>query len=418
MIGSDDPGAATSAAGCPVLAGYDPLAAAEIANPFPSFARARREAPVFYDEMRGFWSVARREDVIAAMHDTERFSNRMAIPMPVPPERLRNRMPRYPFATALLFMDDPEHGVARQMIDAPFAPERLRRLEPLARARTEQLLRLGDPDRRIEFVGEYATPLALAVTGAMVGVPERDFPLVERATYGALRMASGLATAGEADELADGQLEYWEYLCALVEERRMRPQDDFISALVAYTKKDGSEPTTEEVAGHVNTVLPPAFEAAQLLSLGVLAILEHRDQWERLKSNPNLLANAVEECARYRAVNKRNYRVAKCDLEIAGVTIPKGSLVALMVASANRDESACPDPDRFDITRTAENITFGSGAHRCPGAPLSRLELRLTLESLLRYAPDAHLVEHEEPVFKDDLRHIALERLVVDLGVP
>ncbi len=406
-----------NAPGCPVLAGYDPLALSEMADPFPSFARARREAPVFYDEKLGFWSVSRREDVIAVMRDTERFSNRMAIPMPVPPERLRDRMPKYPFATALLFLDDPEHRPARQMVQAPFTPKRLRDLMPFTRARAEQLLRPDDPDRRLEFVHDYGTPLALVVIGKIVGVPEADFPLLERSIHGAFRIASGSASEDEVDQLAEGQLEYWEYLCALVDERRERPQDDFTSVLAAYAKEDGSKPTSDEVAGHVNTILGAGFEtSAQLMSLGILSILEHRDQWELLKSDRSLLPTAVEECARYRTVNKRNYRVTTCDVEVAGVEIPAGSLVAVLVASANRDESAFLDPDRFDISRRVDNLTFGRGMHYCLGAPLSKLELRITLETLLDWAPDAKLIDDEELAFKYDLRLTTIERLNLDLG--
>ncbi len=406
------------AGGCPVLAGYNPLAANELSDPFPSYARARHDTPVFFSPELGFWSVSRREDVLAIIRDTERFSNKMAIPMPEPPERIRGRMPKYPFATALLFLDDPEHGPARRMVQAPFTPKRLRDLEPLTRARAEQLLRLDDPDRRLEFVRDYATPLALVVIGKIIGVPEEDFPILERSIYGAFRIASGVASPEEIDKLADGQLEYWEYLCALVDERRENPQDDFSSVLAAYTKEDGSQPTSDEVAGHINTILGAGFEtSAQLMSLGVQAILQQRDQWELLKSDRSLLPAAVEECARFRTVIKRNFRVALTDVEIDGVKIPEGSLIAILIACSNRDESTFPEPDRLDITRKIDNLTFGRGMHYCLGAPLSKLELRLTLDTLLDCAPDIELVDQEFE-YKNDLRLDGLERLYVDLGAP
>jgi cytochrome P450 len=406
-----------AAAGCPVLAGYDPLAHPELVDPFPSYARARHEAPVFYSREYGFWSVSRREDVLAILRDTTRFSNKMAIPMPEPPQRIRDRMPKYPFATALLFLDDPEHRPARQMVQAPFTPKRLRDLEPLTRARAEQLLRLDDPGRRIEFVHEYATPLALVVIGKIIGVPEEDFPILERSIYGAFRIASGVASDEEIDKLADGQLEYWEYLCALVDKRRQNPQDDFGSALSNYVKEDGTKPTSDEIAGHINTILGAGFEtSAQLMSLGILSILQHRDQWELLKSDRSLLPKAVEECARYRTVIKRNFRVALTDVDVGGVTIPEGSLISILIACTNRDESAFPEPDRFDITRKVDNLTFGRGMHFCLGAPLSKLELRITLEALLDCAPDMQLVADQQLEFKNDLRLDGLERLALDLG--
>src|SRR5262245_45183365 len=121
--------------GCPVLAGYDPLDPDEVREPFASYARARKEAPVFYSEAYGFWSVTRREVVLEVIRDTERFSNKMAIhPLPLPPPEIRDRLPQYPVASALLFMDDPEHRAARRMVQAPFTPRRLRQMVPLIRA--------------------------------------------------------------------------------------------------------------------------------------------------------------------------------------------------------------------------------------------------------------------------------------------
>lgn len=405
------------ASGCPVLHGYDPLDQAELDDPFPSYARARSEAPVFYSEEYGFWSVSRREDVLAIIRDTERFSNKMAIPMPRPPEHMRDRMPKYPFATALLFLDDPEHRPARQMVQAPFTPKRLRQLEPLIRERAAQMLRPEDPDRRIEFVSDYAMPLALVVIGEIIGVPESDHALLDRAVAGAFRIASGSCSEEEALELAGGQLEYWEYLCALVDDRRANPRDDFTSVLADYTNEDGSKPTSDEVAVHVNTILGAGFEtSAQMMSHGIQAILEHRDQWDLLRSDRSLMPRAVEECVRYRTVIKRNFRVALTDVEVGGVRIPEGALIAILIASTNRDEAAFPEPDRFDITRKMDNLTFGRGMHFCLGAPLSKVEMRVTLETMLELAPDARLVEGQRIEFKPDMRIDALRALQLDLG--
>jgi cytochrome P450 len=112
----------------------------------------------------------------AAAGRSERFSNRNALVMPLPPAAIRDRMPRYPFATGLLMLDDPEHRPARKLVQAPFTPKRLRAIEPVVRRRAEELLRPGDEHRRLEFVHEYGVPLALTVIGSILGVPEEDFP--------------------------------------------------------------------------------------------------------------------------------------------------------------------------------------------------------------------------------------------------
>jgi cytochrome P450 len=405
--------------GCPVLSGgYDPLDPAELADPFPSYERLREEAPVSFNEAYGFYEVSRREDVLAVLRDTEHYSNSNIIPMPPPPEALRDRMPKYPFATSLVFLDDPEHRPARQMVQSPFVPRRLREMVPALRATAKGLLRPDDdPGRRIEFVRDYAMRLALSAIAAILDVPDRDFPYLDGAIAGAFRIASGVLDDDEVPALAQGQLEYWEYLQAMVEERRAHPGDDFASALAGYVNEDGSRPSTVEIAAHVNTILGAGFEtSAQLMTFAVQSLLEHRDQWELLKADRSLLQQALEESIRYRTVIKRNFRVALADVEVGGVTIPEGALIAVLLASTNRDPVAFPDPDRFDITRKVDNLTFGRGMHFCLGAPLAKLELKVTLETLLDVAPDVHLVAGQQYDYRSDIRLDGLAHLWLDLG--
>jgi cytochrome P450 len=401
---------------CPVFEGYDPHAPSELSDPFPSYARARSSVPVFYSEAEGFWSVARREDVLEVLRDTQRFSSRNSIPMPLPPSEFRDRMPRYPFATALAFLDGPAHHSARKLVQAPFTPRRLQQIEPILRNHAVQMLRPEDPDRYLEFVNDYAFPVALVVIGDIIGVPARDFPLLRRSIEGAFRLASGSLREDEVADLARGQLEYWEYLCALVEERRIRPRDDFTSVLASHVSADECEPSNGEIAAHINTVLGAGFEtSAQMMAFGVKALLEHQDQWELLQRDRTLMSTAVEECVRYRSVVKRTFRVTTEDVEINGVRIPEGALVALLHASANRDAVAFPEPDRFDISRKADNLTFGRGTHFCLGAPLSKMEMRVTLETLIDLAPDARFADMNI-AYKPDIRVDAMEALHLDLG--
>jgi cytochrome P450 len=379
--------------------------------------RARRETPVFYCEEYGFWEVTRRDAIKRILHDTTRFSNRMIMPIPLPPEELRDRMPVFPHVTAVAFLDEPEHRPARQMVQAPFTPKRLRTTKPLIRATAEELLRPDDSDRHIEFVNEFATPLAMVVIGDVLGVPEEDFPLLRRSIIGINHIASGACSEEELRSLAYEQLEYLDYLRDMIEQRRQDPGEDFGSVLANYIDADGSRPTTDEIVSHVNTILGAGFEtSAQLMSFGIRSMLEHRGQWELLKSDRSLLPTAVEECVRHRSIIKRLFRVALEDVEIGGVPIPKGAMISLGLQSSTRDESHYPDADRFDITRKEDNLTFGRGLHFCVGAPLSKLEMKVTLEALLDLAPDVRLVEGQEIEHFPDMRVDMMKALHIDLG--
>jgi cytochrome P450 len=405
------------AGGCPVLSGYDPLSPQELRDPYPSLHVAQAYAPVFYDEARRFWSVTRHDDVLAVLRDTTNFSNRMAIPLPLPPDEFRDRMPVYPTAGALLFMDDPEHGPARKMVQAPFTPRRLRAMQPLIRTKAEELLRPSDADRRLEFVRGYATRLALVVIGDILGIPEEHFAMLERVIGTTNRLHGGSYADDEIDGIATELLEYWDYLHEIVAERRRHPTDDFASVLANYASDDGSQPSDDDVAFQMHTILGAGFEtSAQMMSFGVRSLLENRDQWELLKADRGLLPRAVEECVRHRTLIKRIFRVALTDVDIGGVPIPEGSLVAIMPAAANHDPSVFDDPERFDLARKQQNLTFGKGMHFCLGAPLSKLEMLTTLETLLDLAPDMQLVADQEIEY---VNHIILDGMLglhVDLG--
>jgi cytochrome P450 len=404
--------------GCPVWHGYDPLSPEELADPYPSFAQARRKAPVFYSPALDTWSVANHSDVLAILKDVDNFSSRAALPIPDPPRELRDRLPEYPWAHSLLTMDDPDHRPARAAIQKPFTPRRVAQLEAGIRTRATGLLDSLADSGSIEFVGEYAYPLSLSVIGELLGIPPSRLALLQTAVTGAFRiLGEGLTNRDDVLAVSRNIADLVEYMNQLVEEKRRSPGEDFTSAMAASPRADGSAPATDELVRNVWVIIAAGFEtSANVIALGVRSLLAHPDQWQLLLNDRTLVDNAVEEMLRYRTLVKRIYRSANREVTVDGVSIPAGARVSLLTASANRDPGGyADDPDRFDVSRKREHLAFGRWKHFCVGAPLARLEMRITLATLLERFPDVTVDEREALRWKRDVRMDVLERLVLRL---
>ena len=392
---------AASEAGCPHFEGYEPLSPEELRDPYPSFSRARRETPVFYSPEFKMYSVTRQDDINGVLRDKENFSASVALPTHDPPEEVRERMPAFPWKGGVLTLDEPEHRRARNLIQAPLTPRNLREREADLAQRADRLLDKLEREREIEFVKDYGFPLSLATIASIIGVPEEEFDMVTRATDATFRVLSaGITGASHEEEVvaAEEVSEVVEYASKLIEERRREPQDDYTSVMLGLTYEDGSRPTTQDITTRLFDLLLAGFEtSAQMMSHGVATILQHPDQWELLKADPELIRDAVEEMLRYRTLVKRIFRLALNDVEIGGVTVPAGSMVCLVLGSGNHDEAAYEDPERFDISRgRVDHLAFGRPIHFCVGAPLARIQIRITIEALIRRFPDVVFVEQEE----------------------
>jgi len=300
-------------------------------------------------------------------------------------------------ANGLLDLEAPDHTRIRRLVTTAFTPRTVERLAPtvarLAAGLVDDLLRAGGGD----LLTVVAEPLPVAVIAEMLGVPATDRGLLRPWSAAICRMFE----LNPDDEAAGGavraSLEFSSYLRDLIEERRRNPADDLISALIA-AHEEGDRLSEQEMISTCVLLLNAGHEATvNATTTGWWTLFHHPDQLSRLRGNPQMLPTAVEELLRFDTPLQMFDRWVLDDIEIGETTVRRGSEVALLFGSANRDPARFPDPDRLDLCRTDNrHISFGLGIHFCLGAPLARVELGATFGTLLRQAPGLRMVREPE----------------------
>ncbi|MGW2860536.1 cytochrome P450 [Streptomyces sp. NPDC001205] len=383
---------------------FRPRAADFVADPYPAYAELRAAGRLHHYAPTGQWLVPRHEDVSALLRDRRlgrsyqhRFTHEEFGRTPPPPAH-------EPFHTlndhGMLDLEPPDHTRIRRLVSQAFTPRTVERLAPTVRRLAARLVDDFCAAGGGDLVAEVAEPLPVAVIAEMLGIPEPDRPLLRpwsAAICGMYELNPGEETAARA---VRASLEFAAYLRELIAERRKQPGDDLVSALIA-AYDDGSDGdggrrrlSEQEMVSTCVLLLNAGHEATvNTTANGWWTLLRHPGQLAALRAAPEaLLPTAVEELMRYDTPLQLFERWVLDDIEFAGHTLPRGSEVALLFGSANRDPARFADPDTLDLAR-ADNphISFGAGIHYCLGAPLARLELRASFGELLAKAPGLHL---------------------------
>ncbi|WP_169796533.1 cytochrome P450 [Chondromyces crocatus] len=349
-----------------------------IRHPYPSYARARRASPLCRIQPNQFLGVSRYHDVVRVLHDSKRFSN-----SGYTASRPAQRQDLDIMPPMLVELDPPRHGKVRALIVRALSPRTVAEFEPRLRKITDELMASLHGESEFELLSALAIPLPMIVIAELLGVgSERrdDF----RRWADDFAGAQAIGAALETEKLQRSTQEFYHYFGERMEERRREPRGDLLSQLV-HAEVDGERLSAEELLSVVTALLIGGNETTtSLVANTIVTLTDHPEQLAEVQENLALIPALVEEALRFEPPAHCIFRQATTDVELEGAVIPRGTVVLPLLASANRDESQFPDPDRFDIHRdTKGHLAFGLDIHFCLGAALARMEGRVMLEALL-----------------------------------
>ncbi|MFJ9952662.1 cytochrome P450 [Kitasatospora sp. NPDC091207] len=363
-------------------------------DPYPLYARMRREDPV-HRSAQGIWYLTRYTDVEAALGDLRLSNDRDRMTRAYTAlggdlkalSRLTDRLGRVMTNT-----DPPDHARLRKLANKAFTARRVEALRDGVQRIVDQLIdeavAAGPTADLIEAV---ASPLPMSVVCELFGIPDEDRPRVKSWFHRFGRLAEDIDKSEAAIE------QYEEYLSGLIRQRRSEPGDDLISALVATQAQDDRLTDSELLSTCFVLITAGDETTTHLIGNGVLALLRHPDQLARLRADPGLIRDAVEELARYDTVSQAIVRVVAQDLEIGGRTLREDELVYLFLGATNRDPERFEDPDRLDLSRPGNrHLSFGHGPHFCLGGPLAKLQAEVAVGTLVRRLPELRLADGAE----------------------
>jgi cytochrome P450 len=358
---------------------YDPMTDLFRSDRIALYRQLRDEAPVFVDPQGRWTALSRFDDVRAAALDWQTFSALTAESKILRP--------------IISSMDPPLHTEKRSNLARAFTPRRVAALEPRLRELARSLIAGFAGRGSCDAVAEFTAQFPSMVMAELLGLPAEVVDECRSITDDIMRLRSPEDNRSPV-ERADA------VFAPLIAARRTAPGDDLISALLRVGDDGGTPLSEEEVLGFCFLLLVGGNDTTiNLLGNGLDLLDRHRDQRAALVADPSLVPGAVEEMLRVEAPTQNSWRQTTCDVELHGTTIPADTRVLLVWGSANLDERAFPEPDRFDIRRTPErHLALGHGPHFCMGAALARLEARIAFEELLAAMPDYEVVARGERI--------------------
>ena len=385
---------------------YNPLDRSLYDDPYTIYRRLRESDPVHRSWLMDGYVFTRYQDVLEVLHDARFSADERNHPNF---EKFLNRARKRgdlgaeeQFTPSMLRIDPPDHTRLRRLVSKAFTPSAIARLEPKIRALVKEMLDEVAPKGRMDVIEDIGIPLPVIMIAELIGVPREDRDRFRHWSSEAVR-SIGFSTVEDEQASRKAGEELRAYFETIAEQRRREPRDDLMSGLLA-AEEEGDRLSSDEVYATLELLLIAGNETTtNLIGNGMLALLSHPEQYERLHRDPSLLDSALEELLRYDPPVQATSRIALEDVEIDGLTVRKGQNVIVVMGAANRDPEIFPEPDSLDLGRSGNNhLAFGHGVHFCLGSHLARLEARYAIGALVERFPNMKL-EIEAPEFKRNL---------------
>ncbi len=363
-----------------------------LADPYPLYHRLRTQDPVHWDPFLHAWVVTRYADVLNVLL---KFSaDRTPTPEKLAEIGLSALGPiAHVMVRQMLFLDPPAHVRLRSLASQAFSPRRVEVLRSHIQDITNSLLDRVQSNGRMDVIGDLAEPLPCIVTAEMLGVPTTDHRQLKAWSQDFAEMLGNFQhNPNRALGILRSVEEMTRYFRSAMKEQRLRPRGGLISSLMSAEIQGDRLSEEEVIANCIVTMVGGQETTTNLIGNGILALLRHPNQLQKLRSDLSLIPNAVEELLRYESPSQHTARLAPEDTILGGKLIRKGQAAIAVMAAANRDPERFPNPDQLDIER-ADNrhVAFGWAAHFCFGAPLARIEGQIAFESILRRSPSLAL---------------------------
>ncbi len=379
---------------------FNPLSLDFIRNPYPAYASLRESAPVMRLPNMNAFLVSRHADAAFVLRD-KRFGKDFVtrITRRYGPEALKEPVYRA-MSLWMLSQDPPDHTRLRGLVVKAFTYRRVEDMRPRIQQIVDESIDRVIDQGRMDLIADFAFRLPVIVICDMLGIPEEDREIFfHRERTGGRLLDPVPLSREELDAANTAQKNSEAYFQKLFELRRRQPGDDLTTQLV-QAEEDGSKLTNEELTANIILLFGAGHETTvNLIGNGLLALHRNPDQLAKLKANPQLMPNAIEEFLRYDSSVQLTGRVAMEDIEVGGTMIPKGENVMCLLGSCNHDPAVYPDrPDELNIERAdVRPMSFGGGIHLCLGAQLARAEAAIAIETLLRRIPNLRIDDVVNP---------------------